>query len=45
MNKNTMLAIALSAVVILAFQVFFAPKPTVQDQKKRKLSQILKQAR
>jgi len=26
MNKNTMLAIALSALVILAFQVFFAPK-------------------
>ncbi|ADD66842.1 membrane protein insertase, YidC/Oxa1 family [Denitrovibrio acetiphilus DSM 12809] len=32
MNKNTVLAIGLSALVILAFQVFFAPKPTVQNQ-------------
>jgi len=32
MNKNTILAIGLSAIVILGFQVFFAPKPAVQNQ-------------
>jgi len=32
MNRNTVLAIGLSAIVILAFQVFFAPKPAPQAQ-------------
>ncbi|PLX67929.1 MAG: preprotein translocase YidC [Denitrovibrio sp.] len=39
MNKNTMLAIALSAVVILAFQVFFAPKSTVLDQQTQAIAE------
>lgn len=32
MNRNTVLAIGLSAAVILIFQFFFAPKPPVQTQ-------------
>lgn len=32
MNRNTVLAIGLSAVVILVFQFFFAPKPAPQTQ-------------
>jgi YidC/Oxa1 family membrane protein insertase len=32
MNRNTVLAIGLSALVILAFQIFFAPKPATQAQ-------------
>jgi len=32
MNKNTVFAIALSALVILVFQFFFAPEPAVQNK-------------
>lgn len=32
MNRNTVLAIGLSAIVILVFQFFFAPKPAPQTQ-------------
>lgn len=32
MNKNTVVAIALSALVLLVFQMFFAPKPAVQNK-------------
>ena len=33
MNKNTLLAFLLSALVLIVFQVFFAPKPQTADQK------------
>lgn len=39
MNRNTVLAIGLSAVIILVFQFFFAPKAPVQKQASQQTEQ------
>lgn len=42
MNRNTVLAIGLSAVVILVFQLFFAPNPMIHE-KAKKTTQVAKE--
>jgi len=44
MNRNTVLAIGLSAIVILVFQFFFAPKQAPQTQSQTPATETVEKA-